>query len=373
VSTKRLPGEAELTADDVRRWTPPERNGRPLIAAHRPLMAAGEAAWLDPLAREELDLITRDIAVRTGAETAVLAVFNPAERLVELLCASDAGAGRDHLAARLPPAGFVGRILESGRAVFEPIDSEHDASLGIVSSGARLRYAAGAAVRPPGGPPGALCVGFATVPAEDPAIVLWLVERYAGLASLCLHDAGMLERWLAAPQLDELTGCLSYAAIRAELDREIGRSERHGLSLSCCFIDLDRFKSVNDRHGHLQGNRVLADVAKVLRGALRICDTLGRYGGDEFVAILPDTGQSAACVLANRLRSTISTTTPDGANEPLDASVGVAQWRPHQTAEELLAAADKALLNAKAAGGGTVVRARDMVAGAPRDVAVSER
>ena len=218
-----------------------------------------------------------------------------------------------------------------------------------------------------------MCVGFATVPAEDPAIVLWLVERYAGLASLCLHDAGMLERWLAAPQLDELTGCLSYAAIRAELDREIGRSERHGLSLSCCFIDLDRFKSVNDRHGHLQGNRVLADVAKVLRGALRICDTLGRYGGDEFVAILPDTGQSAACVLANRLRSTISTTTPDGANEPLDASVGVAQWRPHQTAEELLAAADKALLNAKAAGGGTVVRARDMVAGAPRDVAVSER
>jgi diguanylate cyclase (GGDEF)-like protein len=247
-----------------------------------------------------------------------------------------------------------------------PIDSEQDQSLGIPASGLQITHAAGAGIRPPGGPPGALCVGFSSPPA-DSAVTLWRLESYARLASLCLHEKGTLDGLLATARLDGLTGCLNYAAIRAELDREIGRSERHGRPMACCFIDLDHFKRVNTRYGHLHGNRVLAHVAAALREGVRAGDTIGRYGGDEFLAILPDADEAAAHRLGERLRSKIFSTKTSGINEPLDTSMGVAEWRPGSTAEDLLGAADAALLRAKEGGGGTVAGAGRVVAGAGRD------
>lgn len=312
-----------------------------------------------PLAGGELGLITRGIAVRAGAEMGLLAVFGQPDRLVDVRSSWCAAPGGNDLPSSLPSAGFVGRVLDSGHAAVEPINPEQDQSLGIAGSGARLTYAAGAAVRPPGGPPGALCVGFSTPP-DDRALTLWMVKSYARLASLCLHDAGTLDGLLAAARLDGLTGCLNYAAIRSELHREIARCARYGRIVSCCFIDLDGFKVVNDRHGHPHGSQMLTEVAAALREGLRIGDTLGRYSGDEFVALLPDTGQTAAYVLAERLRLMISTTTISTARMHVDASVGVAQWRPGWTADDMLAAADAALLKAKRAGGGLVVGADDV-------------
>jgi diguanylate cyclase (GGDEF)-like protein len=284
--------------------------------------------------------------------------------------------GATHEEARLSsthPAdghGFVGRVLESGHAAVETIDHTHDRSLPLTASGAPVRYAVGAAVRPPGGPAGALCIGYSTPRLHrDRSLTLWMVERYAALASLCLYDAGVLEGLLAAARMDSLTGCPNHAAIRSTLHRELERSARNHRPLCCCFIDLDRFKQINDRYGHQHGSQVLAEVAAVLRAGIRLGDTLGRYGGDEFVAILPDTDQPAAASLAERLRSTISTTTLNGAHEPLGVSVGVAQARPGCTADELLTAADDALRIAKGAGGGLVVGASDVAAGAGRGVA----
>jgi diguanylate cyclase (GGDEF)-like protein len=340
---------------------PVEQNGRTLDALDR---SVG-----DPRVTAELDLITRDIAFRTGAQTGVLACWNQTEEIVDFICAWGAAPMDDR--SRIPAhgrLGFVGRVLDSGHAALEPIDSDHDLSLGIAASGERLTHAAGAAVRPPGRPPGALCVGFSSPP-DDPAVTQWLIERYAGLASLSLYDPSVLDGRLVAARIDELTGCMSYAAVHVELEREIARSARHRRSVSCCFIDLDGFKRVNERHGHLHGSRVLAGVAELLRGALRMCDTLGRYGGDEFVAILPDTDEAAAGMLAERLRSTIATATSGGANDSLDASVGVAQWRTGATAEETLAAANEALHRAKGSGGGTVVRADEVATPAGRDAA----
>jgi diguanylate cyclase (GGDEF)-like protein len=136
------------------------------------------------------------------------------------------------------------------------------------------------------------------------------------------------------------------------LSRETTRAERYGHALSVCFIDLDRFKRVNDLHGHTHGNRVLLEVAAALRACMRAGDTLGRYGGDEFVAILPETEEAEARVLAERIRARISAATALSAAEPLDASVGIAQWSPGWSAEAILGAADRALLAAKADGGG---------------------
>jgi diguanylate cyclase (GGDEF)-like protein len=222
----------------------------------------------------------------------------------------------------------------------------------------RLTCAAGAAVRPPGGGLGALCVGFSAAPRENHTMIVWLIESYAALAALCIHDGEALDGILGAARLDGLTGCLNQATLRAELDRMIGRCARQGGTLACCFIDLDGFKLVNDLHGHLYGSRVLAATAAGLRGAVRGEDALGRYGGDEFVALLPDTDEPAACALAQRLRSTISSTLSErGEPGSLDASIGVAQWRPGWTADEFLDAADGALLDAKRTGGGKVVPA----------------
>jgi diguanylate cyclase (GGDEF)-like protein len=176
--------------------------------------------------------------------------------------------------------------------------------------------------------------------------------------------AGNARRSLAGAELDGLTGALNYAALRHELDREVARSERHHLSLSCCFIDLDRFKRVNDHHGHLYGSRMLAEVGASLGSGLRSEDTLGRYGGDEFVAILPETNEAAATALAGRLCSAIRATTMIGSFGPIGASIGVAQWQPRSSGEQLLEAADRALRAAKAAGGGTVISASALPASA---------
>jgi diguanylate cyclase (GGDEF)-like protein len=351
---------------------------RPLIsseyhpcAAQQGLALSAVSAPADSLCRGELGLITRDVALRTRAQTAVLAVWDPDDELVDVLSAWGGAVSENRLTS--PDRrrfGFVGRVLDSGRAALEPINPEIDRGLPVPPSGTHLTHAAGAAVRPPGGPTGALCLGLSGGLPDDPAVLLWTLMRYAGLAALCLHDPGALEGLRHAGRLDGLTGLLNHAALRADLEREIARSARHRRPLSCCFIDLDRFKRVNDLHGHLHGSRVLTDVAAILRDRVRVGDTVGRYGGDEFVTILPDTDLRAAGLLADRLRAAIRTQTSSAwAREPLDASVGVAQWQVGTTVDELLETADHALRAAKRAGGG-IVEGAGAVAGGSRDARI---
>jgi two-component system cell cycle response regulator len=162
---------------------------------------------------------------------------------------------------------------------------------------------------------------------------------------------------MASAQLDGLTHCLNYTAIRHALDREIRRAERHHLSLSCCFLDLDDFKLVNEHHGHLYGSHLLAEVAQAIGSAIRSEDTLGRYGGDEFVVILPETDEGAAIGLAERVRAAIFENVPETLDGPVHASIGVAKWSPRVSAHALLHAADQALSTAKDEGGASVIRA----------------
>ncbi len=177
--------------------------------------------------------------------------------------------------------------------------------------------------------------------------MLWSAESYAAVIALCLDDQGALTELVAAGPWDGLTGCLTYEATMRELDREINRSARGGLHLSVCFIDLDDFKRINDRHGHLCGNDVLASIGQVLRDGVRSCDSVGRYGGDEFIAILPQTSEPEARRLAGRLGSRLADTAIGPLEQRLTASIGVAQWVPGTRSENVLAAADGALLAEK--------------------------
>jgi diguanylate cyclase (GGDEF)-like protein len=202
-----------------------------------------------------------------------------------------------------------------------------------------------------------LCAAFPANPSRDLAETLWLAESYARLAALCLQDREALHGLIADRRLDGLTGCLTQVAFVHELRREVARTWRHNLRVSCASIDLDGFKRINDRHGHLRGSRVLANLAKILRTEIRSEDTIGRYGGDEFLLLLPNTGEAAALDLVERLRATVTTAMLHLHQDPLEFSIGVAQSQPGMPWETLLACADEALLAAKAHGGGAIIAA----------------
>jgi diguanylate cyclase (GGDEF)-like protein len=165
-----------------------------------------------------------------------------------------------------------------------------------------------------------------------------------------------LTRARAEAGTDAVTGCMNHRAMRRRLDEEIGRAARAGGALSCLLIDLDDFKSVNDIHGHPAGDAMLRAVVQALVGEFRAFDRVARYGGDEFVVILPNAALGSAAAAAGRaLERLRAIPTPEGAG--VSASIGVSQWQAPMSTDELLEACDIALLRSKRQGKGRVTRA----------------
>ena len=160
---------------------------------------------------------------------------------------------------------------------------------------------------------------------------------------------------------DSLTGLPNRRAVQEALKRMIAQAGRTLAPMSVLVLDLDHFKQINDTYGHDRGDAVLAAVGDVLAGALRTSDFVGRNGGEEFVALLPETGADGALEAAEKLRAAIARVTLPGIDRAITASVGAAVY-PHTAAdpESLLRLADRALYAAKAAG-----RNRAAVAEAP--------
>jgi diguanylate cyclase (GGDEF)-like protein len=200
-----------------------------------------------------------------------------------------------------------------------------------------------AQVRSPSGASGCLAVGFSRKLGSERPLAVEAMSSYAGLVGLWLDDAGALQRLLRAAYRDALTDCLSFAALTHELEREVKRAGRAGRPLSVLFIDLDGFKEVNDTEGHQAGNRVLVATAGSLMERARQTDFVGRYGGDEFIVVLPETDAEGAEVLAGSLAAEIADATFDVLGRRILASVGVAEWEPEMEAADLLEAADVAL------------------------------
>ncbi len=148
---------------------------------------------------------------------------------------------------------------------------------------------------------------------------------------------------------DALTGVFSRGAFLDMVGKEIERARRHGHPLSLLMVDLDHFKSVNDRHGHLVGDRVLAEFARRVDGQLRRPDVFGRYGGEEFAVLLPETLLADALHVAERIRTAVAAESAPGL-PPCTVSIGVAQWHAGWDTDGLLAEADAALYQAKRGG-----------------------
>jgi two-component system, cell cycle response regulator len=156
-------------------------------------------------------------------------------------------------------------------------------------------------------------------------------------------------------QTDALTGLLNRRSLHSQVTSRCEAKERFGV----LFMDLDHFKAVNDKHGHEMGDRVLVAVASVLKGALRPGDVVGRYGGEEFVAIVSGAGPESARLVAERLRGSIETMLPPkGGPSQLTLSIGTTVFDPRQRderTEDLLHRADMALYAAKRTGRNRVV------------------
>ncbi len=163
----------------------------------------------------------------------------------------------------------------------------------------------------------------------------------------------------ALAQTDVLTGLANLRAFRGRLDDEVRRARRYGTSLTCIMADMDHLKPVNDAFGHGAGDRAIAAVADILRSQLRATDLGARYGGDEFVLLLPHTGSADGRILAERLCQRLAAAElPIGDRKvSLRTSFGVAELGPDEADDdgaELVRRADEALYAAKRSGRGRV-------------------
>ncbi|MFP2910060.1 GGDEF domain-containing protein [Pyxidicoccus sp. 3LFB2] len=151
---------------------------------------------------------------------------------------------------------------------------------------------------------------------------------------------------------DSLTGAHNRRSFLQLAERELDRARRTTRPVSLLMVDIDRFKSINDTHGHPAGDAVIRTLASTSQSALRSVDVLGRLGGEEFAIILPETGAEGALRVAERLRQTLSeVVVPEGGKSlAFTVSVGVAEWLPGERLDMLLSRGDQALYAAKNTG-----------------------
>lgn len=183
-------------------------------------------------------------------------------------------------------------------------------------------------------------------------------------AQASLHNAERYHQAKERAFVDDVTGVYNARYLFTALDHEIRRAERYGSQIALLFLDVDRFKLVNDQHGHLVGSRTLRRLAEVLGGCIRQVDTLARYGGDEFTILLVDTGLEAGLAIAERIRAAVAGSRFEARGRDglhVSVSVGVAAYPAHGTTPEtLLDVADKAMYRAKSLGRDRVCSASEL-------------
>ena len=173
------------------------------------------------------------------------------------------------------------------------------------------------------------------------------LEAFLGPAAIALDNASRVQRLEALSVTDDLTGLYNSRYLSQALHRETKRAGRTGRPVSLVFVDLDGFKSVNDRFGHLNGSRALVEAGEVIRSSARETDVVARYGGDEFALVLSDTIAEGAVAVGRRVRQRVAEhrfLSAEDLNLSLSASVGVATLPDvGSTAEELIRRADEAM------------------------------
>jgi diguanylate cyclase (GGDEF)-like protein len=228
-------------------------------------------------------------------------------------------------------------------------------------------------------------VGAVTMLSASPGALTEEAQRLLQLVitqlSIAIHNAQLLERADEMSGIDRITGLHNKHHLAEVLAREWARAQRYSLQLTLAMIDIDRFSQINRLHGHVVGDAVLRSTAETLRKFIRGTDHIVRYGGDEFLIILPETGAPAAATPVERMRIALRAEPVRVPNGSVDVSVsaGIASspGSSGRTAEELIVLAERALNAAKDAGGDRtcisgVIRGQ-VTSGGSREVPVEQR
>jgi diguanylate cyclase (GGDEF)-like protein len=292
------------------------------------------------------------------AERASLWVFDEGSNEIILRAATGFVDAQKDVGRLRIGEGISGRVLESG----QPLITDNLLGAGLTPAAAERRYKTNSFISYPitmgGRKIGVLNVTDKIGGNSFDAVDLSLLDVIGPQIAVALERAEWQERATQFQLMsitDPLTGLLNRRYLEERLTEELNRSKRYSYPMSCLMIDIDDFKSYNDRNGHQAGDAALKMTAHSLKAALRSADIACRYGGEEFCILLPQTSLSEAGVIAERMRMKVTETDyPYGKSQPrgtVSVSIGISTFGKHiDTAESVIAAADRALYNAKALG-----------------------
>ena len=180
---------------------------------------------------------------------------------------------------------------------------------------------------------------------------VFFLNAICDYAAIAIDNARAVERIQELTITDDCTGLYNARHLYKTLESEVYRSARFGYEFTVLFIDLDHFKQVNDTHGHLVGSKLLAEIGYTIKSHLRLIDFAFRYGGDEFVVLLPQTGKESALIVARRLLESFRNSRwlkDDGLNLNVRASLGVASYpEDAKSAHEIIRQADEMMYMVK--------------------------
>jgi len=261
----------------------------------------------------------------------------------------------------LAEGGLIGRVIGSGESLIVSPAAEHAAFDANVDAppGIRVRNFAGVPYSDKSDHAGALavlnCQRFDGRMVEE----LDILSVLANQTAVAGENYRLYKRLEQLAITDELTQVYNYRFLKAALRKEVKRSSRFGLQFCILMADVDNLKSYNEVNGHLGGSSLLRTIAAMMMKSAREMDLVAKYGGDEFMIILPQTGIAGAEVMGNRVRQSIADHTfVNAATGDITISIGVAAFPTDgQTVEELIASADDALYRAKRSGRNRVVLA----------------
>ena len=292
------------------------------------------------------------------AERGSLWVFDEGSNEIILRAVAGFTAAQSEVGRLRIGEGISGKVLESG----QPLIVRNLVSAGLTPAPAERRYKTESFISYPitmgGRKIGVLNVTDKSGGRIFDEVDLSMLEIIGPQIAVALERAEWQERATQFQLMsitDPLTGLLNRRYLEERLTEELNRSKRYSYPMSCLMIDIDDFKTYNDRNGHQAGDVALKITAHSFKAALRSADIACRYGGEEFCSLLPQTSLTEAGVIAERMRQKVTETDyPYGKSQPrgtVSISIGISTFGKHiDTAESVIAAADRALYNAKRLG-----------------------